>query len=480
MTVAVAAWLQPALVAALALRVAAGEADAPWLVLGALIAPLVAALRPARRPTGPNPVGAVASALAVTVLLTADFVLAADAAALLGGAPWQGVAVAAALALLTPLSSASRRLTAPALTLAAAGLLLPLGAVALSTATPPWAAWTRSSQRPALTFSEASAWVRDGERFARPARLMFAEGQRVTVLTPGVYRVTERDAAQPTVREWRLVSGDTLALRPGDELSVEAGARLRFEPGRRVPGAPASGIAWADAPGRGPGMAPAALGGLITLVGGALLLVPAQTRRGAATVSGPLLLLTAVSAAIGWGVYGAAAAPDLALGGSLPAPLLRLPALALGPRAGAPLAALTTAAIALLLVAATGALRQRLAATARPEPALWAGTVALAALLSTWPLDPWRLLMLALGLAGSVWTPFLLAPGRIGGLVGSSVGGLTFLGLFALSALTSGTTAWLEALGPYPALVALPLGWAAMRAVSMVTGHGDDERAVTR
>jgi hypothetical protein len=43
---AVALWLHPALVAVLALRVAAGEPDAPWLALGALIAPLVALLAP--------------------------------------------------------------------------------------------------------------------------------------------------------------------------------------------------------------------------------------------------------------------------------------------------------------------------------------------------------------------------------------------------------------------------------------------------
>ncbi|HEX9820217.1 MAG TPA: hypothetical protein VGD07_11480 [Methylomirabilota bacterium] len=469
---AAALWLQPALVAVLALRVAAGEADAPWLVLGALVAPLVALLARARPPAGRNPVAAAAAAGAVTALLAANFLLAADAATLLGGAPWQGVSVAAALAVLAP---AARRLAAPALALGAVALALPLAAVTLATATAPWTAWTRGGLRPALTFSEASAWVQDGERFARPARLTFADGQRVTALTAGVYRVIERDAAPPTVRDWRLASGETLTLRPGDELSVETGARLRFEAGRRVPGAPASGAAWADAPARGPWMLPAALGGLVTLVGGALALGAATGRRGAPATWSPVLLLAGVTTATGWGVYAAAAAPDLTLSGSLLTLWLRLPPLALGPRAGVPLAALAAAGIVLLGVGATVALRRRLAAATRPEPVLWAGAVALAAVLTAWPVDPWRLLMLGLGLAAAMWTPSVLAAGAPGGVVGSIAGGVAFAALAGLPALAPAPApaAWLEALTRYPALVALPLGWAAARAVDAMLATED-------
>jgi hypothetical protein len=474
MTLATAIWLQPVLVAALALRVAAGEADAPWLALGALIAPLIALVAPVRRSARPNPVAAVAATAAVTVLLGANFLVVADAATLLGGAPWQGVIVAVALALLVPLSPGAGRLSAPVLALGAVALVLPLAVLILATATAPWTAWSRGGLRPALTFSEASAWVQDGERFARPARLTFAEGQRVTALTAGVYRVVEHDAAPPTVRDWRLTSGETLTLRSGDELSVGAGARLRFEAGRRVPGAPASGVAWADAPARGPRMLPAALGALVTLVGGALALVPAVARRGAPAVAGPLLLLAGVTAAMGWGVYTAAAAPDLALSGSLLAPVLRLPPLALGSRAGGPLGALAAGGMVLLLVCATVALRQRLAATVRPQPALWAGAVAAAAALTVWPLEPWRLVTLGLGLAAAVWTPALLAPGRAAALAGSIVGAIAFLALIALPALTPVSAAWLEALARYPALVALPLGWAAARAVSTLTATDED------
>jgi hypothetical protein len=472
---AVAIWLQPVLLAALALRVAAGEADAPWLVLGALVAPLIALLAPARRRTTVGPVAAVAAAVAVVGLLAANFLLAADAAALLGVTPWLGVVAAAALALLAPLSPAASRLAPPALVLGAAALVLSLGAVTLATATAPWTAWSRGGLRPALTFAEASAWVRDGERFARPARLMFADGQRVTALTPGVYRVIERDAAPPTVREWHLESGDTLALRPGDELTVGAGARLRFEAGRRVPGAPASGVTWADAPARGPQMLPAALGGLVTLVGGALALVPAVTRRGPPAAAGPLLLLAGVTTATGWGVYAAATAPDLALGGSLLAPLLRLPPLALGSRAGVPLAAMAAGGIVLLLGCATVALRRRLAAAARPEPALWAAAVALAAILTVWPLDPWRLVTLALGLAAAAWTPAILATTRAAGLGGSLAGGFAFVTLSLLPALAPAAAAWLDTLVRYPALAALPVGWGIAHALDLVTTPDDPE-----
>jgi hypothetical protein len=351
--------------------------------------------------------------------------------------------------------------------------VLPLAVLTLATATAPWTAWSRGGLRPARTFSEASAWVQDGERFARPARLTFAEGQRVTALTAGVYRVVEHDAALPTVREWRLTSGETLTLRSGDELSVGAGARLRFEAGRRVPGAPASGVAWADAPARGPGMLPAALGALVTLVGGALALVPAVARRGTPALAGPLLLLAGVTAATGWGVYTAAAAPDLALSGSLLAPVLRLPPLALGSRAGGPLGALAAGSMVLLLVCATVALRQRLAATVRPRPALWAAAVAAAAALTAWPLEPWRLVTLGLGLAAAVWTPALLAPGWTAALTGSLVGAIAFVTLASLPAMTSVSAAWLEALVRYPALLALPLGWAAAHAMGTLTATDD-------
>lgn len=476
---AAAVWLQPVLLATLALRVAAGDADAPWLALGALIAPLVALVAPPRRASGSNPVAAAATAAAVTLVLAADFVVAADAATLLGAAPWLGVALAAALSLLVPLLPGARRVSAPALAVAAGALLLPLVSVAVTTGTAPWTAWSRGGLRPSLTFPETSGWVRDGDRFARPARLTFAEGQRVTTLTAGVYRVVERDAAEPTVREWRLAAGETLTLRPGDELSVEAGARLRFEAGRRVPGAPASGIAWADAPARSPSMLPAAFGALATLVGGALALVPAP-RRGPPAAAGPLVLLAATAAAVGWGVYAAATAPDLALGGSLLAPILTVPLRALGPRTGAPLAVLALVALAALLLTAVVALRARLADAAGPAPTRWAAVVGLAAALTAAPLDPWHVLALGLGLAAAACTPSRLASGRAVGLVGSIVGAAVFVALAAMPSVDPAMGSWLEPLARYPALVAMPLGWAAARALGAMTGGGAATQPIVR
>ena len=468
-----ALWLQPALVAALALRVAAGEADAPLLVLAALLAPLMALLAPPGPAAATNPVATVAAGVAMVVLLAANFSLAADAATLLGGVAWHGVVAAAGLAVLLPLSSPARRLDVPALVLGTAALLLPLVAVTVVMATSPWAAWSRGGWRPALTFSEASAWVQDGERFARPVRLAFSEGQRVTALTAGVYRVVERDATPAIVRDWHLGAGETLTLRPGDELSVAAGARLRFEAGRRVPGAPASGVAWADPPGRASRMLPVALGGLVTIVGGALALVPAATQRGVLTAATPVVLLAGVIAATGWGVYAGASAADLTLSGSPLAPLLGLPPLALGARGGAMLAILVAGGIGLLLVGGTIGLRRRLAGVVRPDPTLWAGAVALAAALTVWPLDSWRLFTLALGVAAAGWTPARLAPTRGAGLAGCAVGALAFAALGALPLLSPPLAATLDGVVRYPALVALPLGWVTARVAAPLTARDD-------
>ena len=467
---AVAAWLQPALLAALAFRVTAGEADASWLALGALVAPLVALLAPARRP-GATPAVGAAAALAIGVVLAADFLVAGDVATLFGGARWPGVALAALAALAVAAWPRARRLASPALVTALGLLALaPLG-VALAAGAPPWTAWPRLALRPTLTFSERSRWVVAGDRFVRRTTLRFTEGQRVTALADGVYRVVEHDAAPPTVREWRLAAGDALTLRPGDELSVEAGARVRFEAGRRVPGAPASGVEWADAPARGPDMLPAALGALVTLVGAALVLVPSP-RQGAAA-AGPLLLLAGVSGALTWGVCAAAAFPDLALGGALPAPLLRLPALVLGAPAGAAVVVLTLGALALLLATAALALRERLAAAASPALELWAALVVVAAAVGMWPLDAWHVLTLGLGVAAAAWAPARLAEGATGAIAGALVGGLTFAALAALPAVAPGGPLWLEALARYPALVAMPLGWLAARALPAAADAGE-------
>jgi len=459
---AVALWLHPALLVVLALRIAAGEPDAPWLALGALIAPLVALLTPSRRVLERHRLGGAITGVVLILLLAADFLVAADAAALLGGAPWQGVAFAAVVALLVVAWPDAARAGAPALVLGVVALLFPLGAVAVGAASTPWSAWSRGSARPAATFSERGAWSREGDRFALASRLRFRDGQRVTAVAAGTFRVVEHDAPQPTVREWRLGAGETLTLRPGDELAVPAGARLRFEPGRRVPGGPASGTDWADAPGRSPWMLPAALGALVTLIGGALALVPPPARGDRTAVAGPLALLVATAGAVCWGVYTAGFAPELALGGSPLAAIVRLPSLVLGTR-GRLLALLALLALVFVLLAVAAAARSRLAATAGPAASFWAVTVVVAAALALWLSDPWWLLLLAAGLAAAAMLPMRLASTPTGALAGSAVGAIAFVALSALPVLAPGAPAWLGVVARYPALVAMPLGWMVAR-----------------
>ena len=453
---AMALWLHPVLLTALALRVAAGEADAPWLVLGALIAPLVALLAPSRRTLERGGPAAIATGAVLAVLLAADFLVAGEAAALLGGAPWQGVACAAVVALLVVAWPDTARAGAPALVLGVVALLLPLGAVAVGAGSAPWSAWTRAASRPALTFSEHGPWSREGERVALGTRLAFGDGQQVTAVTPGTFRVIEHDTPQPTVREWRLAAGETLTLRPGDELAVPSGARLRFQAGRRIPGAPASGPDWADAPARGPGMLPAALGVLVTLLGAALAVVPSAPRGARAAVAGPLALLVALTGAVGWGVYTAAMAPELALGGSSLAPLLRLPILGHATR-GRLLALLALLALGFILLAVAAAARARLATVVAPAPGFWAATVAVAAALAMGLSDPWWLLMTGLGLAAAALAPMRLASSRVAALAGSVVGATAFVALSLLPVLAPGAPAWLGVLARYPALLAMPM-----------------------
>jgi hypothetical protein len=123
--------------------------------------------------------------------------------------------------------------------------------------------------------------------------------------------------------------------------------------------------------------------------------------------------------------------------------------------------------VLLLLLAAAIALRGRLASTAGARPVYWAVTVGLAVALTAWSLDPWQLFVLGLGLAAAGWTPALHADGRTAALAGSIVGVGVFVGLSALPVAAPGVAGWLAPLTRYPALVAMPLGWAAARALGM-------------
>jgi hypothetical protein len=480
----IAAWAAPAVLVSLAAHVFSGAAGTPVLVLAVLAAPLVALLRSGSGgEASPNPVASLALLASAWLVLWATLLTLADVARVLGVRRWLALALAMALALLATAwrtrggGSALRA----SLGAGAVGFVLPVIAVGVSVALPPWAAWSEIASRPALTFGPRSAWVTDGRHLAEPATFAFTEAHRVTALAPGVYRVVEEEARRRVTREWRLAAGDVLTMRPGDRLVLEADARVRFEAGKRVPGVPVSGVAWADPPERRLPQAPAhALGVALTLLGGALAFTPAAPSAARAVArgarAGPALLLLLVLAAACWGVYGAHAAPELAVGGSVSAGLVELPALLVPTLGGRALVATGVVALMFLFVAAACALREIAVAgspiglAGRPD-AFWTGALVLAAAASVWPWDAWRAFLAGCGLAGAaVVAPRLAGGGGRAGLAGALVG------VAAFAALTAGSgvlPAWAAVAGAYPLLLAGPLAWVAARVWRVAAARRD-------
>jgi hypothetical protein len=457
---ATAAWTSPVVLVVIAAQVGAGAPDAPLLVLAAVVAPLAALLRP-RAPAAPATRAGAVVAVAVTGLLVlANLLVFAEAAVLLGAARWHGAAAAGAVLALLALARVHARRPAFLLALGLAAVLLPLVALAARSHTAPWTAWTVGASRIALTLGARSAWVTRGERFPRDAVLHFTEGHRVVAMTPGTYRVVERDAGQAVVREWQLDAGETLRLRPGDRLAVHSGARVRFEAGKRVPGVVPSGVAWADPPERRRGERVLDwLGATATLLGGAVALVrPARRVPRGLALAAPALLLAAVLGATGWGVYGATLAPELSAGAALAAPMIGLPAVAAPGTAGRALGVLVCAGLLALLAVAGGSLRDRVTAAAGSRgDLLWVALVAAAALVATVAIDPWAVLATALGLGASAGAaPLLAGGGRPAAAAGAVVGAAAF-GALALGGPLLADT--LGALAAWPALVAAPLAW---------------------
>ena len=449
-----AAWTGPVLVGTLTTRVAAGAPDAPMLVLAVVVAPLVALLQPPVD-DAPHAVSAVATGVSATLILAASFVPLGDAAVLLGGRRWHGVMLASALLVLLAVTPGADRWRSAALLIGGAALVLGLLTLASATGRSPLMAWREAAARPALVFSAHSPWVTDGGWFARRATLGFDEGHRMVAVAAATFRVVEHDGKSEVVRDWRLAAGDPLSVRPGDRVTVEAGSRVRFEAGKRVPGAAASGAAWADA-----GVSPlvGSVAALITLVLGAVGLVPAAGRRGFAA---PATLLVVALAATGWGVFAVATAPEVMLSGSVAEPLLRVSSAVPGARAFAPLGVL---ALLALFVAAAGALRERVTSLAGVRGTMaWLTAVALAAVASLWPFDPWFLLMAGLGVAAAT-----LAAPRLAGAGGARVAGWPVHALGALGGGVAFVAA--VALGPrlpvalgvvaeWPVLLAAPAAW---------------------
>jgi hypothetical protein len=464
---AVAAWTSPALLAALAAGVFRGDPGAPLLVLLAVLAPLLGVLA-GRRAAAGDGVTATLGVASLGLVASGGLFVAADLTRCLGGERWPGLLIAGALAVGCALRPVPARRRSAVLWLGLAALTTPVAAAALAGATP-WVAWRELASRPALVFSARSPGVTDGVTLRAPTTLVFTEPHRVTAVSGGIWRVMERDADRVAVREWPLAPGDALTLRPGDRLDLAAGLTVRFEAGRRVPGAALSGVAWADPAERTPVAALAAFAGAaLTLAGAAAVLLAgggrgragsARAGRGRAAALAPILIGVI---AVSWGVVGAHAAPELALGAPDVAPLVRLPHVVPGPPWDRPLVAAALLGLGALFVVAVSAIRDRavelLGGRDGPDAVtrgLIPAGVAAGLILVGRPAGAWDALALGGGLAASaVVAPVLAA----GGLAARRAGALAGAAAYVVTAQSaSWLLAWAPAVDAYPALLAAPL-----------------------
>ena len=418
--------------------------------------------------------GDAALAIALLLVLAANLVVVADVARAVGLGPWSALALGPGVAVVVIVTRVADPLWRLAVPLGVGFVLLPLVAVGMVRGAP-WTAWANVAVRPALTFAEHSVWVTEARSVSERAVLSFDEVHRVVAGAPTMLSVLERDGERPAVREWRLGEGDALTLRPGDELTLEAGTPVRFEAGRRIPGAPLSGATWADGTSRP--SAVAVVGLAITLVGGALALVPATARplAGAPAMAAAGFLGAFVLGASLWGVYGIALAPEVTLPPRSVISLSELAGLIGIPGAPATLPVIVAAGLVTLLVGAVLAWRARATEVAaslavalgRPLPsrfAITAFTAVLAVVAGVLALrdgDPWHLFVAGLGVAAaSAAAPRLARTGPAGEAAGAIVGAIVFLAV-----LVAG-----DRLGPefagiqdYPALAAAPLAWLVSR-----------------
>jgi len=207
-----------------------------------------------------------------------------------------------------------------------------------------------------------------------------------------------------------------------------------------------------------------------------------MNRRGALVVGAGLV--AAFALAQGWAIYGVLGAPDVFLGGVIMERLADVQTLSHGPpQWTAGLQMLLLAAGVASFAASSIALRERLAppaaGEARPTASArgrWAAVIGLAGLAGLWHADPWRLIVLGLGVSAAALGPAALfrrvdaRAATAGGIVGL----LFFAALSLVAALpgaapvlspavaAAGRAAWPEALRKaalmYPALVAVPAG----------------------
>lgn len=485
-----AVWLSPALWLAMPALILARGSEGLWVGLALTVAPLIALVAP----RGASPVRSDAQArfrgavlLAVAgMLIWANVGLAADVAAWRGAPRWQGIAVAVIGGWLFAWRGGARWLGV--LWLAGlVGMSATLVELAREAGAGPLAAWERVASQPAFRFPADSFWVTTGQALGGAGArvpMVFAEEHRVTAPSGGRLLGRSVDGGRITEREWTLAPGQSVTLRAGDRLEEGTALPLRFEPGKRVPGAPASGPAWSAWP-RADGWPQ--LGLCLTLVMGGVGLLRAGTprpmsRRGALVVGAGLVV--AFAWAQGWAIYGVLGAPDVFLGGVIIERLADLETLSHGPpRWTAVLQTLLLAAGLASFAASSIALRERLAtldgagtrATAR-DRSVWAAVIGLAGLAGLWHSDPWRLIVLALGVSAAALGPATLwrRTDSRASIAGGIVGLLLFAALtlvaelpgaapaFAPAVAAAGRAPWSEPLQKaaltYPALVAVPAG----------------------
>jgi hypothetical protein len=213
---------------------------------------------------------------------------------------------------------------------------------------------------------------------------------------------------------------------------------------------------------------------LTLLLGGAVLLrsgtVTTVSRREALLLAGALVAVFLWSQ--GWAIYAALGAPDLFLGGVTAERLTDLRALAHGAGSwkGA-LEVLMLAASVASFLASSVVLRERLGAMDRDgggeighDLGLWAGVLGVAGLAGLWPVDPWWLVLLALGIATAGLGPATLLStedsraAAAAGLVGLAL----FAALAVLARIRGASSGLAGAALAYPALAAGPAGAAVL------------------
>lgn len=478
--------MTPALLLAVPTALIAEGRDGLWVGLLFIVAPLLASVasgstRAAGRAAGEQALPLVAMLLVVGLVIWANFSLAGDVATWLGVPRWRGIIPVAGAALALIVWPQLARHWPWFLPVGLVTLLLPVAVVVQASHANPIQIWSQVASLPAFRFPADSPWVTEGRAVGSRRgsfALLFEEEHRVTPLDPGPLRIEVSDLGRRQIQEWTLAPGQSVTLRPGDRLQVDGSPRFKFEAGKRVPGAPMSGIAWADAsPSSLPVTLIRLLGLGLTLVGGALSLVgfatPGAPTRASVALGG-LVFLAALGWAEAWATYSVRWAPEFFLRTNTVATLLELPALVLRDNPwGARLVAMALVGLLVLFLAASVALREDLALTEGEAAALasdrglWGGMFVVAGLAALWPVEPWSLLLGALGLGASTLAPlvFFESPaGRPGGAAWAVGLGLTlFLALTAVGRLGVPSGPVAQALLTYPALVAAPVAAGILR-----------------